>query len=163
MVFGIFKNRDEPFRAPTPVSDMIQSATPTVPMTDKLAADLDVLAVKVRKSGNDIPTAVYSKMRVIDDVLRSLLRYIAVQGCSAEQEFFLNAMVTDYLPNTLDKYLHLSPVDKGDDTPSAKLLMQQFDTLEDKSRDLAQMVRSGAIAELSTQAHFIDAKFAHGS
>jgi hypothetical protein len=160
MAFGFFRNRDEQFRAPAPVSDMIQSATPTVPMTDKLAQELDTLAVKVRKAGNDIPTAVYSKLRVIDDVLRSLLKYIAVQGCSAEQEFFLHAMVTDYIPNTLDKYLQLSPVDKGDDTPSAILLMNQFDTLEDKARNLAEMVRSGAIAELSTQAYFIDSKFA---
>lgn len=163
MVFGIFKSREESFRPPAPVSDMIQSATPTVPMTDKLAKDLDVLAVKVRKSGNDIPAVAYSKLRVIDDVLRSLLKYIAIQGCSAEQEFLLNAMVTDYIPTTLDKYLQLSPADKGDSKPASLLLMQQFDILEDKSRDLAQMVRSGAIAELSTQAHFIDAKFAHES
>lgn len=162
MVFGIFKNRDEPFRAPAPIADLYQSVTPTVSLTERLAKDLDTLAIKVRKSGNDIPTAVYSKLRVIDDVLHSLLRYIAVQGCSTEQEYFLNAMVTDYIPTTLDKYLQLSPVDKGDDKPSAVLLMEQFDKLEDKARDLAQMVRSGAVAELSTQAYFIDARLADG-
>lgn len=163
MGFGFFRNRNDSFTSPAPVSDMIQSATPAVPMTEKLAHDLDALAVTVRASGADIPTAVYSKIRVIDDVLRSLLKYIAVQGCSAEQEFFLNAMVTDYVPTALKTYLNLSSADKGDNTPSALLLMKQYDTLEDKARDLAQMVRSGAIAELSTQANFIDAKFAHNS
>lgn len=160
---GLFWNRTESPQTPTPVSDMIQSATPAISMTDKLAKELDKLAVTVRASGADIPTAVYSKLRVIDDVLRSLLKYIAVQGCSAEQEFFLNAMVTDYVPTALTTYLNLSSQDKGDNTPSALLLMKQYDTLEDKARDLAQMVRSGAIAELSTHANFIDSKFAHDS
>lgn len=160
MVFGLFKSREEPFRAPAPIADLNQSVAPTIQLTDKLAKDLDVLAVKVRASGNDIPTAVYSKLRVIDDVLRSLLRYIAVQGCSTEQEYFLNAMVTDYIPTTLDKYLQLSPMDKGDGKPAEILLMDQFDKLEDKARDLANMVRTGAVAELSTQAYFIDARLA---
>lgn len=155
MAFGIFKNRN------APLTSAVQSATPTVPFTKKLEKELDSLAATVRKSGHELPPAVYSKLRVIDDVLRSLLRYIEVQGCSAEQEYLLNAMVTDYIPTGLTGYLNLSPLDKGDNTKSAHLLMKQYDILEDKARDLASMVRKGATAELSSHANFIDEKFAN--
>lgn len=142
---------------------MIQAVTPTISFTKKLEKDLNTLAVLTRKSSNDIPTAVYSKLRIIDDILRSLLRYIDVQGCSPEQEYLLNAMITDYIPTGLHAYLNLSPLDKGDNTSSALSLMRQYDILEDKARDLANMVRTGATAELSTQESFIDAKFTHNS
>ena len=138
------------------------ATTPLVPLPVRLTAELDKLAVRVRANGDDIPTAVYSKLRVIDDVLRSLLKYVASQGASVEQEVFLENMVTKYIPDALNAYLNLSPVDKGDNSNTALLLLKQYDTLELKARDLANQVRTGAIAELSIQATFIDEKFAHG-
>jgi hypothetical protein len=138
------------------------AATPWVPLPVRLTAELDKLAVKVRANGNDIPTSVYSKLRVIDDVLRSLLKYVASQGASTEQEVFLENMVTKYIPDALNAYINLSPADKGDGSNTALLLLKQYDTLELKARDLANQVRTGAIAELSIQATFIDEKFAHG-
>ena len=138
------------------------ASIPLVPLPVRLTAELDKLAIKVRASGNDIPTAVYSKLRVIDDVLRSLLKYVASQGASTEQEVFLENMVTKYIPDALNAYLNLSSADKGDNSSTALLLLKQYDTLELKARDLANQVRTGAIAELSIQATFIDEKFAHG-
>lgn len=159
MVFGFGGNNRQT------VANVVASAvatTPLVPLPVRLTAELDKLAVKVRANGNDIPTAVYSKVRVIDDVLRSLLKYIASQGASTEQEVFLENMVTKYIPDALNAYINLSPADKGDNSNTALLLLKQYDTLELKARDLANQVRTGAIAELSIQATFIDEKFAHG-
>lgn len=159
MVFGFGGNNRQT------VANAVANAvatTPLVPLPVRLTAELDKLAVKVRANGNDIPTAVYSKVRVIDDVLRSLLKYIASQGASTEQEVFLENMVTKYIPDALNAYINLSPADKGDNSNTALLLLKQYDTLELKARDLANQVRTGAIAELSIQATFIDEKFAHG-
>jgi hypothetical protein len=160
MVFGFGRNNTRQTVA-TAVANAT-AAMPLVPLPVRLTAELDKLAVKVRANGNDIPTAVYSKLRVIDDVLRSLLKYVASQGASTEQEVFLENMVTKYIPDALNAYINLSPADKGDNSNTALLLLQQYDTLELKARDLANQVRTGAIAELSIQATFIDEKFAHG-
>lgn len=161
MVFG-FGGRNNPRQTVANAVANVATSVPLVPLPVRLTAELDKLAVKVRANGDDIPTAVYSKLRVIDDVLRSLLKYIAAQGASTEQEVFLENMVTKYIPDALNAYLNLNPVDKGDNSNTALLLLKQYDTLELKSRDLANQVRTGAIAELSIQATFIDEKFAHG-
>ena len=161
MVFG-FGGRNTPRQTVANAVANVATSVPLVPLPVRLTAELDKLAVKVRANGDDIPTAVYSKLRVIDDVLRSLLKYIAAQGASTEQEVFLENMVTKYVPDALNAYLNLSPVDKGDNSNTALLLLKQYDTLELKARDLANQVRTGAIAELSIQATFIDEKFAHG-
>ena len=160
MVFGFGRSNARQTVANAVASAAV--AAPLVPLPIRMTAELDKLAVKVRANGNDIPTAVYSKLRVIDDVLRSLLKYIASQGASTEQEVFLENMVTKYVPDALDAYLNLSPADKGDTSDTAALLLKQYDTLELKARDLANQVRTGAIAELSIQATFIDEKFGHG-
>jgi hypothetical protein len=161
MVFG-FGGRNNTRQTVASTVVNVVASTPLVPLPIRLTAELDKLAIKVRANGNDIPTAVYSKLRIIDDVLRSLLKYIASQGASTEQEVFLENMVTKYIPDALNAYLNLSPADKGDNSNTALLLLQQYDTLELKARDLANQVRTGAIAELSIQATFIDEKFAHG-
>lgn len=161
MVFG-FGGRNNTRQTVASTVVNVVASTPLVPLPIRLTTELDKLAIKVRANGNDIPTAVYSKLRIIDDVLRSLLKYIASQGASTEQEVFLENMVTKYIPDALNAYLNLSPADKGDNSNTALLLLQQYDTLELKARDLANQVRTGAIAELSIQATFIDEKFAHG-
>lgn len=153
MAFGIFRNRNTTQGSPN------VTPAPAVPLTRTLEKDLDELTKKTRLAGAEIPTAIYSKIRVIDDILRSLLKFIDVQGCSVEQEYTLKTLITDHIPTALNNYLNLAAQDKGDTTPAALSLMRQYDTLEDKARALAESVRTGAIQELSTHAHFIDAKF----
>lgn len=153
MAFGIFRNRNATQGSPNVVP------APAVPLTKSLEKDLDELTKRTRQAGAEIPTAIYSKIRVIDDILRSLLKFIDAQGCSVEQEYTLKAMITDHIPTALNNYLNLAAEDKGDTTSAALSLMRQYDTLEDKARALAEGVRAGAITELSTHAHFIDAKF----
>ena len=153
MAFGIFRNRNTTQGSPNVIT------APAVPLTKTLEKDLDELTKRTRLAGAEIPTAIYSKIRVIDDILRSLLKFIDAQGCSVEQEYTLKTLITDHIPTALNNYLNLAEQDKGDTTAAALSLMRQYDTLEDKARALAEGVRSGAIQELSTHAHFIDAKF----
>nr|MBC9705326.1 hypothetical protein [Enterococcus sp.] len=105
MAFGIFRNRNTTQGSPSVIP------TPVVPLTKTLLKDLDKLTEQTRAAGAELPTAIYSKIRVIDDILRSLLKFIDVQGCSVEQEYTLKAMVTDHIPTALNNYLNLADQD----------------------------------------------------
>lgn len=125
----------------------------------KLLKDLDNLAVYMRANGNIIPTGVYSQVRRIDDVLRPLLAFIAVNGCSAEQEHLLTSMITAYIPDPLKTFVSLPKGDRADDGTPAKLLKEQFDTMLKRVYDLSELVRTGALNELAIHADFIDNRF----
>lgn len=142
-------------RQEAPIAPAVQA----VPFHDKVLKDLDELAVFMRKHGGIIPTFVYSQVRRIDDVLRPLISYIAVNGCSPEQEHLLESMVTDYIPTPLKTFIGLPKQDRADDGRPAQLLSSQFATIEKRVRDLAELVRTGALDELATHAEFIDNRF----
>lgn len=129
------------------------------PFEKKLYKDLDNLAVYMRSNGNIIPTSVYSQVRRIDDILRPLLAFITANGCSAEQEHLLNAMITDYIPTPLKTFISLPRADRADDGTPARLLREQFDTMLEKVYDLSELVRSGALNDLAIHAEFIDERF----
>lgn len=137
----------------------IVPAVQAVPFHKKVLKELDELAVFMRRHGNIIPTSVYSQVRRIDDVLRPLISYIAINGCSPEQEHLLESMVTDYIPTPLKTFIGLPKQDRADDGRPAELLSEQFATIEKKVRDLAELVRTGALDELATHAEFLDSRF----
>lgn len=138
----------------------VVAAVPTaVPFEKKLIKELDNLVVFVRKNGNLLPAAVYSRVRRIDDVLRPLLEFIGKNGCSAEQEHLLTSMVTDYIPTPLNTFVALGKEDRADNGEPARMLMEQFDTMLERVYDLAGLVRQGALNELAIHTDFIDNRF----
>lgn len=137
----------------------VVAAVQSEPFEKKLVKDLDELAVYMRAHGNILPTSVYSQVRRIDDVLRPLLTFITANGCSAEQEHLLSSMITDYIPTPLKTFVSLPRADRADDGIPARLLKEQFDTMLEKVYDLAGLVRTGALEEMTIHANFIDNKF----
>lgn len=153
---GLFGKR------PQPVNNVINEniaaiVMPTESFSSKMTKELDKLTILARSTSNIIPNETYSRLRQVDDIFRPLLGYIDSNGCSAEQEHLLESMVTDYIPTAINAYTSLSPIDRNDKT--SKMLNGQFDLMLEKVADLAQLVRQGALNELSIQADFIDERF----
>lgn len=146
--------------APVP-SNTEQAPEPTVDAEmAQTAGSLDSLRSAIRRAGAELPTSVSSQLRQIDDVLRPLVTHIAEQGASMEQQVLLNSIVCSYIPDPLRTYLALPDSARTEESGPTALLAEQFATLEEIARDLANQVRIGAIAELSTHGRFLEDKFA---
>ncbi|QOD02996.1 hypothetical protein [Pseudarthrobacter sp. BIM B-2242] len=124
------------------------------------AASLDNLRSAIRRTGAELPTLVSSQLRQIDDVLRPLVSHMSEQGASMEQQVLLNSIVCSYIPDPLRTYLALPDSARTEESGPTQLLAEQLATLEEIARDLANQVRIGAIAELSTHGRFLEDKFA---
>ncbi|MFY9634726.1 MAG: hypothetical protein WAL27_08375 [Cellulosimicrobium cellulans] len=124
------------------------------------AASLDNLRSAIRRAGAELPTSVSSQLRQIDDVLRPLVSHMSEQGASMEQQVLLNSIVCSYIPDPLRTYLALPDSARTEESGPTQLLAEQLATLEEIARDLANQVRIGAIAELSTHGRFLEDKFA---
>jgi hypothetical protein len=124
------------------------------------AASLDNLRSAIRRAGAELPTSVSSQLRQIDDVLRPLVSHMSEQGASMEQQVLLNSIVCSYIPDPLRTYLALPDSARTEESRPTQLLAEQLATLEEIARDLANQVRIGAIAELSTHGRFLEDKFA---
>ncbi|BAS11086.1 conserved hypothetical protein [Arthrobacter sp. Hiyo4] len=124
------------------------------------AASLENLRSAIRRAGAELPTSVSSQLRQIDDVLRPLISHMVEQGASMEQQVLLNSIVCSYIPDPLRTYLALPDSARTEESGPTGLLAEQFATLEEIARDLANQVRIGAIAELSTHGRFLEDKFA---
>lgn len=145
--------------APEP-TDVTRSGSDPTALKNLIIDGLDKLAVQIRAAGRDLPTVVYSKIRSIDDVMRPLMDYIeSNNGCSPEQEQFVKRMVTSYIPDSINAFIAVSPKDRQVDSEATKMVVDQFDTMEDRVRQLDHLVRSGAMDALLEQGIFIEMKF----
>lgn len=121
---------------------------------------LDELRASVRAAGRELPTVISSRLRQIDDVLRTVVDTIADQDASTEQRVLLAATVGDYIPTPLSAFLALPDSDRSDGSGATLQFSRQLGLLEETMRDLLNQIRIGAIAELSTHGRFLVDKFA---
>lgn len=142
--------------APT-LTDVTKSGTDTGVFQKRVLKALDLVAISTRKSGRDIPTVVYSKIRSIDDVLRPLTDYIVLKGgCSPEQEHLFFGIVERHIPESLQTFMNVNPRDRIPGSEPEKMVVEQFDLMEQKSREFDHLVREGAMDALLAQTYFMD-------
>lgn len=122
-------------------------------------ASLVALRSELRLSGADLPTVAYSQFWQIDDLVSALVAYMQRSGASTEQRVLLDAIITDYLPTSLRKYLMLPSSARREDSPESRVLFVQLATLYSTSRNLDEQVRSGAATELAIHGRFLKDKF----
>lgn len=161
VVFGLFRNSNDNAAHVAAIVNAGEILNAGIPFHTRMGQELTKLTNLTRASSYDLPTAVYSRLRTIDVTLSKLLTHIERNDASMEQKVFLESMLTDYIPKVITTYVNLSPDDKGDNTPAGLLLARQCGTLEEKARELAHMVRTGAFAELSIHADFLDDRFSN--
>lgn len=137
---------------------------PATPLDDdaRLAAALDRLLDVTRSSGGMLPGLISSQLRQLDDLIRSMVEYIAHSGASTEQRVLLEALITDYIGTPLATYLRTGDADRHEDSHATSMFAKQLGVLHPVAQDLNNQVRSGAITELSTHSRFLEDKFTAG-
>lgn len=126
------------------------------------AAGLDDLRAFVRAAGDDLPTVISSRVRQIEDQLRSAAGTVVAQGASTEQRYLFQAIVNDYLPTPVRTYRSLPAADHAPDSAATRSLATQLDVVRETVEDMHEQIRSGAIAELSAHGRFLQGRLGDG-
>lgn len=139
-----------PGRAPDPVAE--------------LERRLDDIVRRVKRAGGTMPEGGVPAARDVEDVLRPLLRYLSANPPTAAELIPVQAMVTDYLPSTLDTFLALPPQfaathrGRNGRTPAEDLL-EQLRLLAEGATETATAIYAGDAQKLSDQGRFLATKF----
>ncbi|WP_432504701.1 hypothetical protein [Kineococcus arenarius] len=129
-----------------------------------LQARLRGTVQRANRAGGRLPDGAVPAVREVEDVLRPLLAHVARRGAQVEEMHNLEAIVTEYLPQALERYLDL-PEDyalhhRGPaGTTPAEELVKQLGLLLEGARELQQAVYDHDARLLSEQGRFLDAKF----
>ncbi|WP_432536040.1 hypothetical protein [Kineococcus arenarius] len=141
----------------------VEPAEPTDPV-QALQARLRETVRRANRAGGRLPDGAVPAVREVEDVLRPLLAHVARRGAQVEEMHNLEAIVTEYLPQALERYLDL-PEDyalhhRGPaGTTPAEELVKQLGLLLEGARELQQAVYDHDARLLSEQGRFLDAKF----
>lgn len=165
----LFGRRDDDDDRPAPPrnADPQPNAGPSpldgVPFATQMATELDKLRWMGRGAGGSLPIRALPMLGEIEDQLAPLLIHLERHPPNADEEFAVQAMITDYVPSTLRAYIGLAPqvagiAGAGGKTPG-DLLIEQLSLLAQGSRDLAAAVYTHDAQELATQGRFLSAKF----
>ncbi|NAZ87557.1 hypothetical protein GTR00_15845 [Kineococcus sp. T90] len=145
---------------------------PPVPAAPPAPADpVQALQVRLRetvqranRAGGRLPDGAVPAVRDVEDVLKPLLAHVARRGAQVEEMHNLEAIVDEYLPGALERYLDL-PEDYAlhhrgpSGTTPAEELVSQLHLLLEGARELQQAVYDHDARLLSEQGRFLDAKF----
>ncbi|WP_432491388.1 hypothetical protein [Kineococcus auxinigenes] len=149
--------------APSAPSVPVGPPEPADPV-QALQARLRETVQRANRAGGRLPDGAVPAVREVEDVLRPLLAHVARRGAQVEEMHNLEAIVTEYLPQALERYLDL-PEDyalhhRGPaGTTPAEELVKQLGLLLEGARELQQAVYDHDARLLSEQGRFLDAKF----
>jgi hypothetical protein len=149
-----FRGKDD-----TPVVTMPQIQ---LSFTEKMTQELNTFVHSVKLNSSQLPPMAYSRLRHAEDAMRKLLAYIEKSKVRliAEHSFAVEAMITDYLPNTLTTYLALDEDDRTETAQLSKTLISQCATLHLKILDIEDKIQEEAIREANAHNQFINNRLA---
>ncbi|WP_337059552.1 hypothetical protein [Kineococcus sp. G2] len=139
---------------PSPPADPVQA----------MRARLRETVQRANRAGGRLPDGAVPAVRDVDDVLRPVLEHVARRGAGAEELHNLEAIVTEYLPAALERYLDLPEEyalnHRGPSgTTPAEELLHQLGLLLEGARELQRAVHDHDARLLHEQGRFLDAKF----
>jgi hypothetical protein len=126
---------------------------------------LDDVVARVNAGGGSMPEGGVPAVHEVEDALRPLLDYLEQNPPTEAELIPVRAVVTDYLPTTVDRYLTL-PRDFAathralDGRTPAQELLEQLALLRDATQEHATAIYAGDARELSDQGRFLQTKFA---
>ncbi len=138
-------------------------AAPADPV-QALRARLRETVQRANRAGGRLPDGAVPAVREVEDVLTPVLAHVERRGAQVEELHNLEAIVTEYLPQALERYLDL-PEDYAlhhrgpSGTTPAEELVGQLGLLLEGARELQQAVYDHDARLLSEQGRFLDAKF----
>lgn len=164
---GLFGREEPRPQATTPQPPAPAAQEPPRPASDpveELERRLDDIVRRVKRAGGTMPEGGVPAARDVEDVLRPLLRYLRSNPPTAAELIPVQAMVTDYLPSTLDAFLALPPQfaathrGRNGRTPAEDLL-EQLRLLAEGATETATAIYAGDAQKLSDQGRFLATKF----
>lgn len=129
-----------------------------------MQGELKALVRRVNANGGRLPVAAVPAVRAVEDVLRPLLIHVQRQSASPEELRQLSALVRQYLPEAVDRYLALPPSyaatarSATGRTPGQELV-DQLQLLHEGAEQLARAVYDSDAQALAVGRRFLDAKF----
>lgn len=131
----------------------------------ELAERLTGLVRQANEAGARMPEGAVVAVGEIADQLRPLLTYLARNPAGEQQMIQVRALLTDYLPTTLNTYLALPAQFAAEHhnrrgvTP-AQELVEQLVLLIEATRESATAIYSGDAQALTNQGQFLRDRFA---
>lgn len=151
--------RRDPPAPPSPE----ETAPPAAPFGERMTGELERIRWTARRAGGTLPVAALPALGQIEDVLGPLVEHLVDNPPTVEEEIAVEAMLTDYLPTTLNAYVRLNrqvaaTARTGGRTPGDDLL-DQLATLEAAAQELSDAVYAHDADQLATQGRFLSTKF----
>jgi hypothetical protein len=138
-------------------------AQPSVPFGERMIAELESLRWSARRAGDVLPVAALPLLGEIEDVLFPLATHLIANPPSIDEEIAIEAMVTDYLPTSVNSYVGLSGETatrpRADGRTPGDDLIDQLVVLGAAARELSQAVFAHDADQLATHGRFLGAKF----
>lgn len=117
----------------------------------------------VNRNAGRLPTAVVVDVRALTDVLRAVVATTAVRPLDVHALISVRAVLEDYLPTTLTRYLAvdeaLLDVPRGATPTPRDSLHEQVASLHGSATQTLAAVRAQDVDALSTQGRFLRTKF----
>lgn len=149
--------------AAAPAAPAAQPAAPGAPFPERMRVELERVRWMGRGAGATLPIQALPLLGEIEDQLAPLLSHLERHPPNAEEEFAVQALLTDYVPSTLRAFIGLAPQvaqqPAADGRTPGDLLLEQLGLLASGARDLATAVYTHDAQELATQGRFLSAKF----
>lgn len=130
----------------------------------QLGRELIGIVRRVNRAGGQMPPAAVPAAHEVEDELRPLLEYLQANEVTEAEMIPVRALVTDYLPTTVDRFIALPPefaaTHRGRHglTPAQDLLTQ-LRILAEAAQECALAIYKGDAMELANQGRFLQTKF----
>lgn len=130
---------------------------------ERMASELERVRWNARRAGGHLPVAALPRLGQIEDVLLGLVDHLDSNPPTAEEEFAVQAMITDYLPTSLSAYIGLNKQVANTVRPDGRTagddLLEQLVLLQDEAQKLSTAVYAHDAQQLATQGRFLRTKF----
>jgi hypothetical protein len=155
---SVFKRDRPPASAEPPAP-----TAPAEPFGERMTAKLDEIGRTARRAGGTLPIATLPQLGRIEDVLRPLLTHLVTNPPSVEEEIAVEAMLTDYLPTTVNTYIGMNrqfaETARADGRTPGDDLVEQLVMLEGAAQELSHAVYAHDAQQLATHGRFLSTKF----
>lgn len=152
--------------APPPPQQLAQQAPPRTSIDEArdLSRTLTEIVRRANRNGNRMPEGGIPALHEVEDEIRPLLTYLSKHRVNELEMIPVRALVTDYLPTTVERFLAL-PGDfalrhrgRAGLTPAQDFLAQ-LNILSRAAKECAEAIYVGDAHELAAQGTFLQTKF----
>jgi hypothetical protein len=164
MVFNsLFNRKNDDAPRPAPEAPRPQPIVSQGPFGERMLKELEKTRWNARRAGGRLPVAALPQLGRIEDVLLPMLDHLSRNPPSVDEEIAVQAMVTDYLPTSINAYIGLNAQFAQMPGPDGRTpgddLLEQLVTLEVAAHDLSRAVYAHDAEQLQTQGRFLSTKF----